>query len=205
MEAYEDPPRPHRREGKLTSAGGGREAGSIWRDAVRRGGRGGRYLIYRPPHASRTTDGSDLCGRDWPSPRPRAMAALDRACAPVRLLRRRRRARHRRRHLLQVPAVAVAGGDGPARLPDVPRRGRLPPAEAGLPEFVFLLAQEVLHPAVEANRCVLRTDAAPQQDGEAALLVSEIQEQGKFLAAFAASIMKMGAIAACSPWKRAPH
>ncbi|KAL6657488.1 hypothetical protein ACP70R_005268 [Stipagrostis hirtigluma subsp. patula] len=48
--------------------------------------------------------------------------------------------------------------------------------------------------AVKANRGVMRSDAALLHDGEAARLVDEMQDQGKFLAAFAASIKKLGAM-----------
>ncbi|KAL6900986.1 hypothetical protein ACP4OV_005662 [Aristida adscensionis] len=47
---------------------------------------------------------------------------------------------------------------------------------------------------VKANRGALLTDAALLHDEEAARLVDEFQDLGKFLAAFAASIKKMGAI-----------
>ncbi|KAL6900985.1 hypothetical protein ACP4OV_005661 [Aristida adscensionis] len=47
---------------------------------------------------------------------------------------------------------------------------------------------------VKTNRGALLTDAALLHDAEAARLVDEMLDQGKFLAAFAASIKKMGAI-----------
>ncbi|CAN6206283.1 unnamed protein product [Urochloa humidicola] len=48
--------------------------------------------------------------------------------------------------------------------------------------------------AVRANRGVLLTDSVLTHDDEAARLVDEFQDQEKFLAAFAASIQKMGAM-----------
>ncbi|OEL34617.1 Cationic peroxidase 2 [Dichanthelium oligosanthes] len=48
--------------------------------------------------------------------------------------------------------------------------------------------------AVKANRGVLLTDSVLMHDDEAARLVDEMQDQGKFLAAFEASIRRMGAI-----------
>ncbi|GJN10848.1 hypothetical protein PR202_ga28981 [Eleusine coracana subsp. coracana] len=48
--------------------------------------------------------------------------------------------------------------------------------------------------AVKANRAVLLSDAALMQDAKAARLVDEFRDQGKFVAAFAKSITRMGAI-----------
>ncbi|RCV14266.1 hypothetical protein SEVIR_2G423900v4 [Setaria viridis] len=48
--------------------------------------------------------------------------------------------------------------------------------------------------AIKANRGVLLTDSVLTHDDEAARLVDEMQDLGKFLAAFAASIQKMGAM-----------
>ncbi|GJN33279.1 hypothetical protein PR202_gb21858 [Eleusine coracana subsp. coracana] len=48
--------------------------------------------------------------------------------------------------------------------------------------------------AVKANRAALLSDAALMQDAKAARLVDEFRDQGKFVAAFAKSITRMGAI-----------
>ncbi|TVU37526.1 hypothetical protein EJB05_10844, partial [Eragrostis curvula] len=47
---------------------------------------------------------------------------------------------------------------------------------------------------VKANRAVLPSDAALMHDDEGARIVDELRDQGKFLAAFARSITRMGAI-----------